>query len=1204
MKSKSLTKSPFLIMVLLVAFITGAFDVRFVPVSGKVKVYAQTSQPYTWRNVVTGGGGGFVPGIVFNPTEPNLIYARTDIGGAYRWNPSTSRWIPLMDWVSFDEWNLLGVDSLATDPVEPNRLYVLAGTYTNEWTTMNGEILRSTDRGNTFQRTSLPFKSGGNMPGRSMGERLAIDPNQNNILYLGARSGNGLWRSTNFGSTWAKVTSFPNPGNYVQQPGDVYLGDNVGVVWVTFDPRTGSLSNATQTIYVGVADKGTSIYRSTNGGTTWAAVPGQPTGFLPHHGVLTSNGMLYITYSDGAGPYDGTKGDVWRFNTANGTWTLISPVPSSSGDNYFGYGGLAVDAQHPDTLMVAALNSWWPDTILFRSTNAGVTWTRIWDWAGFPSRTLRYTQNISAAPWLAFTDLNPVPPVPSPKLGWMVGDLEIDPFNSNRMLYGTGATIYGCDDLTDWDTGGSIDITVKAQGLEEMAVLDLISPPAGAPLLSGIGDVNGFRHDNLNVAPTRMFNTPSFASVSLDYAELSPSFIARAGNVDRTANPGVNRAGFSFDGGTSWFQASSEPGGVSGGGTIAAAANASRVVWSPDGASPHFSANNGSSWTACVGLPAGARVAADRVNPNKFYGFVNGTFYVSTNGGANFTATVGTGLPTSAKFKAVPGREGDIWLAGGESGLWHSTNSGTSFTQLMNVEESDVIGFGMAAPGQNYMALYTSAQINGIRGIFRSDDAGATWTRINDDQHQYGTTNSAITGDPRVYGRVYIGTNGRGIIYGEPASAPSPDFSLSANPSSLTVNRGASGTSTITISRLNGFNGSVALTASGLPSGVTASFSPASTTGTTSTLTLTASSTATLGAATITVTGTGGSLTRTTPINLTVNAPPVPDFTLAANPSTLTVTRGASGTSTITITRTGGFTGSVALSGSGLPSGVTAGFNPASVTGTSSTLTLTASATATLGAATVTVTGTSGSLTRTTQINLTVNAPATPNFTLAASPATLTVNRGASGTSTITITRTGGFTSSVALSASGLPSGVTASFNPASTTGTSSTLTLTASSTATLGAATITVTGTGGSLTRTTTIGLTVNSGTSGTGGVTVTPAVTSSSPWFNEQVIRLNNTGTLTALTVTIVVQRTTGISFGGQFNTVGGQILQTNNSTATTITYQFTLATGQTLGPGSNWTFATQTNGNGTVHPTAGDTFTVTYTTGGVTFTQTGTF
>jgi len=121
---------------------------------------------------------------------------------------------------------------------------------------------------------------------------------------------------------------------------------------------------------------------------------------------------------------------------------------------------------------------------------------------------------------------------------------------------------------------------------------------------------------------------------------------------------------------------------------------------------------------------------------------------------------------------------------------------------------------------------------------------------------------------------------------------------------------------------------------------------------------------------------------------------------------------------------------------------------------------------------------------------------------------------------------------------------------------------------------------------------------------VTVTPAVTANGPWFNEQVIRLDNTANLTALSVTITIQRTTGVGFNGQYNTVGGQILQSNTVAATTITYQFALAAGQTLGTGANRTFAAQMSGSGTTHPTAGDTWVVTYTTGGVTYTQTGHF
>src|SRR5262249_2325168 len=152
-----------------------------------------------------------------------------------------------------------------------------------------------------------------------------------------------------------------------------------------------------------------------------------------------------------------------------------------------------------------------------------------------------------------------------------------------------------------------------------------------------------------------------------------------------------------------------------------------------------------------------------------------------------------------------------------------------------------------------------------------------------------------------------------------------------------------------------------------------------------------------------------------------------PDFTLSASPSALTITQGNSGSSTITVNPTGGFTGSVTLSASGLPAGVTASFGTNPTTSTS-TLTLTASSTATTGTATVTVTGTSGSLSHTTTITLTVNAPAAPDFSLAASPTSLTVVQGNSGSSTITVNPVNGFTGSVTLSASGLPAGVTASF--------------------------------------------------------------------------------------------------------------------------------------------------------------------------------
>ncbi|MGD0200726.1 MAG: xyloglucanase, partial [Bryobacteraceae bacterium] len=92
-----------------------------------------------------------------------------------------------------------------------------------------------------------------------------------------------------------------------------------------------------------------------------------------------------------------------------------------------------------------------------------------------------------------------------------------------------------------------------------------------------------------------------------------------------------------------------------------------------------------------------------------------------------------------------------------------------SFTKVGTVDDAPLIGFGMSAPGASYPAVYVIGTVSGVYGIFRSDDAGASWTRINDDAHQYGFLGT-ITGDPRIYGRVYVGTQGRGIVYGDIAA--------------------------------------------------------------------------------------------------------------------------------------------------------------------------------------------------------------------------------------------------------------------------------------------------------------------------------------------------------------------------------------------------------------------------------------------------
>ena len=164
------------------------------------------------------------------------------------------------------------------------------------------------------------------------------------------------------------------------------------------------------------------------------------------------------------------------------------------------------------------------------------------------------------------------------------------------------------------------------------------------------------------------------------------------------------------------------------------------------------------------------KLFSDQGKPSKFYAYKDGSFYISVDGGNSFTKTFSI-LPSYGQAKALPGIEGDIWYAGNDGGLWHSTDGSFSFIKLTQVETAEIIGFGKPAPGKDYMAIYMVGVMDGVHGVYRSDDAGESWLRINDDEHRYGWIGKAITGDPDVYGRVYLATNGRGIIYGDPVSS-------------------------------------------------------------------------------------------------------------------------------------------------------------------------------------------------------------------------------------------------------------------------------------------------------------------------------------------------------------------------------------------------------------------------------------------------
>lgn len=692
-------------------------------------------QQYQWGNVKI-GGGGFVSGLVFNPVEKDLLYARTDVGGAYRWDAATKTWIPLTDFLGQDDENFSGVLSMAADPSDANRVYMATGLYTQSWAG-TGAIFSSANKGASWTKTNLSIKLGGNEDGRNTGERLAVDPNKGSILYLGS-SKDGLWKSTDYGATWNKINTFP-----------LTTFSGAGASFVLFDKTTGSAGNATQTIYVGVLQTGTNLYKSSDGGNTWNAVPNQPTGLMPHQAALASNGTMYITYSDGPGPNNISSGAVYKLNTATNVFTAINP-PAGQG----GYAGVSVSATDPNTVVVSTIDRWWPRDEVYRSTDAGGSWKPLLASATWDHSSAPYTGGYTPH-WL--------------------GDVELDPYDAGKAWFVTGYGVYQSENVTNANSNTPVAFTFQNNGLEEIVAVTLVAPPTGAPLLSSVGDQDGFRHIDLNVSPAGGRFSPGYGSgAGIDFAQSNPNYVART-----YPNANGNYGSYSNDQGITWTKFASYPSGTNSGGNIAVSANAATLVWSGQGASAvYYSTNNGGSWQASAGTAGGLSIVSDRVNANKFYGYnaSTGICLASADGGLSFS-NAAIGLPTLQSWElwmsstvSVPGSEGDVWITSGYNGLYRSTNSGTNFTKIATVGAAYKVAFGKSAEGSSYPTVYIVGRVNNVYGIYRSVDAGANWVRINDDQHQF-ITMRAFAADANVFGRVYLGTSGRGLIYGTDETA-------------------------------------------------------------------------------------------------------------------------------------------------------------------------------------------------------------------------------------------------------------------------------------------------------------------------------------------------------------------------------------------------------------------------------------------------
>lgn len=283
--------------------------------AGAAQAGAQPAASYVWRSVKV-GAGGFIPGIVFSRAERGLAFLRSDMGGAYRWDDAGKAWLPMHD--NFAQSSYFGTESIAPDPIDPDVVYIAAGMYRSD----PAAILRSSDKGRTWRAFPVPFRMGGNDDGRGLGERLAVDPNDNRILYFGSRH-DGLMRSADWGETWQKVAGFPLAGRGLPGRGPT----NAGLSFVVFDAASSQRGAATRTIFVASADPGPQhLFRSDDAGATWKPVLGEPKPeFLPAKAEMDAAGVLYITYSNGMGPNGVTDGAVMKLDTRTSTWADITP---------------------------------------------------------------------------------------------------------------------------------------------------------------------------------------------------------------------------------------------------------------------------------------------------------------------------------------------------------------------------------------------------------------------------------------------------------------------------------------------------------------------------------------------------------------------------------------------------------------------------------------------------------------------------------------------------------------------------------------------------------------------------------------------------------------------------------------------------------------------------------------------------------------
>ncbi len=714
---------------------------------------------YEWDNLFL-GCNGFVAGIVIHPKNPDIMYARTDVGGVYRLNSDGESWTPC-SYMYGEENTAFGsmTTSIAIDPNNENIVYAAHGMDRTDYTSAEGaryDLFKSTDYGNTWTRTFFPHVLAWN-DARHSGEGIAVDPNNSNIVYVGTQC-DGLWRSDDACVNYTYVNGVPHGTSASVNP------DTAGLRCVLFDENSTVINGKTSTIYVSV--DGVGIYRSTDAGETFSLMAGSP---KCAKRMQIVNSELYVAagkhHMEGTDVADTVTTGVFHYDGSK--WNNITPATTYSMDTGgTGYAGIAVNPNNPDMIFISSetygSDQGWEEA---RSLDGGETW-----------QPLTGRENWRPISCLVF----------DPR----------DDYNSLIETWGFG--IYKITNLSSTSSGtANISRTGMYKGIEALCTQKITSIPYNNTIRLIVDEmdygrtiVKGLTTEGVrSKSPEKTSN-----GTSTDYCVAQPKFVVSSGSKESDNNEGYvivsSDYGVNYTYATPW-----QAGGAMETATVQDVAVSAEVQ---DNGYPiimaltskaidgyakgiYRSLDFGTTWELVQETNSASSfydqkhtfLAADRVNGDVFYCI---TGYQDNPSGFDFLTTKDgggtwdvmhrfTSVTYSRTIKAMPGKEGVVFSRQHNKGLYMSEDYGATWTLLDGFTACRNYGFGKNKDGVDYASIYVYGTRNGVQAMYRSDDFAETWVKISDPGNIFAQVND-LTGDVYTYGRVYLCISGSGAMYG------------------------------------------------------------------------------------------------------------------------------------------------------------------------------------------------------------------------------------------------------------------------------------------------------------------------------------------------------------------------------------------------------------------------------------------------------